>query len=53
MKWQVRIISRGRITVPLELQRALKARAGDKLEFQTKDGSTEVRIRVVKTKNGR
>jgi len=53
MKWQVRIISRGRITVPLELQRTLKARAGDKLEFQTKDGSTEVRIRVVKTRNRR
>lgn len=47
MKKQARITSKGQITVPHEIRRALAVRPGDKLIFE-QDGS-EVRVRPVRT----
>ncbi|PYT55640.1 MAG: AbrB family transcriptional regulator [Acidobacteria bacterium] len=44
-----RITSKGQVTVPHEIRRALGVGAGDKLLFE-KDGS-EVRVRPVRTKS--
>ena len=49
MKKQARITSKGQITVPHEIRRALGVRPGDKLLFE-KDGSG-VRVRPVRTKS--
>ena len=49
MKKQARITSKGQITVPHEIRRALGVRPGDKLLFE-KD-STGVRVRPVRTKS--
>jgi antitoxin PrlF len=49
MKKLARITSKGQITVPHEIRRALGVGAGDKLLFE-KDGS-EVRVRPVRTKS--
>ena len=49
MKKQARITSKGQITVPHEIRRALGVRPGDKLLFE-KDGSG-VRGRPVRTKS--
>lgn len=49
MKRLARITSKGQITVPHEIRRALGVGAGDKLLFE-KDGS-EVRVRAVRTKS--
>jgi AbrB family looped-hinge helix DNA binding protein len=47
MKKQARITSKGQITVPHEIRRALGVRPGDRLLFE-KDGSG-VRVRPVRT----
>lgn len=47
MKKQARITSKGQITVPHDIRRALAVRPGDKLIFE-QDGS-EVRVRPVRT----
>lgn len=49
MKKQARITSKGQITVPHEIRRALGVRPGDKLLFE-KEGSS-VRVRPVRTKS--
>ncbi len=49
MKKQARITSKGQITVPHEIRRALGVRPGDKLLFE-KDGAG-VRVRPVRTKS--
>ena len=49
MKKQARITSKGQITVPHEIRRALGVRPGDKLLFE-KDGSG-FRVRPVRTKS--
>jgi antitoxin PrlF len=49
MKKLARITSKGQITVPHEIRRALGVGAGDKLLFE-KNGS-EVRVRPVRTKS--
>ena len=49
VKKQARITSKGQITVPHEIRRAMGVRPGDKLVFE-KDGSG-VRIRPVRTKS--
>jgi antitoxin PrlF len=49
MKKLARITSKGQITVPHEIRRALGVGAGDRLLFE-KDGA-EVRVRPVRTKS--
>lgn len=49
MKRQARVTSKGQITVPHEIRRALGVRPGDKLLFE-QDGS-EVRVRPIRTKS--
>jgi AbrB family looped-hinge helix DNA binding protein len=49
VKKQARITSKGQITVPYEVRRALGVRAGDKLEFET-DG-VDCRVRPVRSEN--
>lgn len=49
MHKQAKITSKGQITVPREVRRALGVRAGDRLLFES-DG-TGVRIRAVRTKS--
>lgn len=49
MRKQARITSKGQITVPHEIRRALGVRPGDKLLFE-KDGGG-VRVRPVRTKS--
>ncbi len=49
MKKQARITSKGQITVPHEIRRALGVRPGDKLLFE-KDGAG-VRVRPVRAKS--
>jgi antitoxin PrlF len=49
VKKLARITSKGQITVPHEIRRALGVRAGDKLLFE-KDGGG-VRVRPVRTKS--
>jgi len=49
MKKLARITSKGQVTVPHEIRRALGVGAGDRLLFE-KDGS-EVRVRPVRTKS--
>ena len=49
MKRQARITSKGQITVPFEIRRAMGVRPGDKLEFE-KD-SSGFRVRPVRTKS--
>lgn len=46
---QAKITSKGQITVPVKVRRALGVRAGDKLLFE-KDGD-DFRMRPVKTKS--
>jgi AbrB family looped-hinge helix DNA binding protein len=48
-KKQARITSKGQITVPHEVRRALGVRPGDKLEFE-KDGAG-FRVRPVRTES--
>jgi len=49
VKRQARITSKGQITVPYEVRRAMGVRAGDKLEFE-KDGE-DFRVRPVRTES--
>jgi len=49
MKKLGRITSKGQITVPHEIRRALGVGAGDKLLFEKEGG--EVRVRPVRTKS--
>jgi antitoxin PrlF len=49
MKTQAKITSKGQITVPVKVRRALGVRAGDKLLFE-KDGAN-FRMRPVKTRS--
>jgi AbrB family looped-hinge helix DNA binding protein len=49
MKKQARITSKGQITVPRDIRRALGVRPGDRLLFEG-DGD-EVRVRPVRTKS--
>ena len=49
MKRQARITSKGQITVPYEVRRAMGVRPGDKLEFE-KDGA-DFRVRPVRTES--
>jgi antitoxin PrlF len=43
---EARMTSKGQVTVPVEIRRALGLRAGDKLEFET--NGTGCHIRVVR-----
>jgi AbrB family looped-hinge helix DNA binding protein len=43
VKKQARITSKGQVTVPYEIRRALGVRAGDKLEFETNGTGCSVR----------
>ena len=43
MKKQARVTSKGQVTVPFEIRRALGVRAGDKLEFETNDTGCSIR----------
>ena len=52
MKWQARMLSKERVTVPREFLRTLRARQGDSLEFEPTEG-TSVRIKLVRGKNWR
>jgi AbrB family looped-hinge helix DNA binding protein len=47
VKKQARVTSKGQVTVPFEIRRALGVRAGDKLEFET--NGTGCSIRPVRT----
>jgi antitoxin PrlF len=47
VKKQARITSKGQITVPHEIRRALAVRPGDKLIFE--QNGSEVRVRPVRT----
>jgi len=49
MRKQARITSKGQVTVPHEIRRALGVRPGDKLFFE-KDGA-EFRVKPVRTKS--
>jgi antitoxin PrlF len=49
MKMQAKITSKGQITIPVKVRRALGVRAGDKLLFE-KDGG-DFRMRPVKTRS--
>jgi len=49
MKKQARITSKGQITIPHEIRRALGVRAGDKLLFE--EEGAEVRVRPVRTRS--
>jgi len=49
VKKQARITSKGQITVPHEIRRALGVQAGDKLLFEKDSGG--VRVRPVRTKS--
>jgi AbrB family looped-hinge helix DNA binding protein len=49
VKRQARITSKGQVTVPFEIRRAIGVRAGDKLEFET-DG-VGCRVRPVRTED--
>jgi AbrB family looped-hinge helix DNA binding protein len=49
VKRQARITSKGQITVPYEIRRAMGVRPGDKLEFE-KD-SSGFRVRPVRTES--
>ena len=49
MKKQARITSKGQITVPQEIRRALGVRPGDKLLFEN-DGDG-IRVRPIRTKS--
>jgi bifunctional DNA-binding transcriptional regulator/antitoxin component of YhaV-PrlF toxin-antitoxin module len=50
MKWQARMLSKGRVTVPRKFLRALGARHGDSLEFEPTEG-IPVRIKLVRGTN--
>jgi AbrB family looped-hinge helix DNA binding protein len=43
MAKQAKITSKGQITIPLEVRRALGVRAGDKLVFEQDEGGIRVR----------
>jgi antitoxin PrlF len=49
MKKQARITSKGQITVPYEVRRALGVRPGDRLEFEKDD--IGFRVRPVRTES--
>ena len=49
MKRQARITSKGQITVPYEIRRAMGVRAGDKIEFEKDDSG--FRVRPVRTES--
>ncbi len=48
MKMTARITSKGQLTIPKEVRRALGVRAGDSLLFEIVDDSGEVRVRVAR-----
>jgi len=48
MKMTARITSKGQLTIPKEVRRALGVRAGDSLLFEIGDDSDEVRVRVTR-----
>lgn len=48
MKWQARVFSRGRITVPAKVRRALRLRPGDKVEFEV--SGSEFRARFLRSR---
>ena len=49
MRRMARITSKGQITVPHEIRRALGVGPGDRLEFEKK--GNEVRVRVLRTES--
>jgi AbrB family looped-hinge helix DNA binding protein len=49
VKKRARVTSKGQITVPHEIRRAMGIRPGDSLLFEQK--GSEVRVRVVRTKS--
>lgn len=49
MKKQARITSKGQITVPHDIRRALGVRTGDQLLFEEESGA--VRVRPVRTRS--
>jgi len=49
MKKQARITSKGQITIPHEIRRALGVRTGDKLLFE--EEGAEVRVRPVRARS--
>jgi bifunctional DNA-binding transcriptional regulator/antitoxin component of YhaV-PrlF toxin-antitoxin module len=52
MKWQARMLSKGRVTAPRGFLRALRARHGDSLEFGSTEG-TSVHVKLARGKNWR
>jgi hypothetical protein len=53
MRWQARMFSRGRLTVPRDLLRRMGARPGDKLEFEVKKRGAYAYLRLVRAKASR
>ena len=49
MQKQAKLTSKGQVTVPREVRRALGVRAGDRLVFESDDQG--VRVRAVRTKS--
>ncbi len=49
MKRQARLTSKGQITIPRDIRRALGVRPGDRLLFE--EAGTEVRVRPVRIKS--
>jgi AbrB family looped-hinge helix DNA binding protein len=54
MKKEAKITSKGQVTIPLEVRRALGVRAGDKLLFENlkmENGEAGIRVRPVRTQS--
>jgi len=54
MKKEAKITSKGQVTIPLEVRRALGVRAGDRLLFENlkmENGEAGVRVRPVRTQS--
>jgi AbrB family looped-hinge helix DNA binding protein len=45
---RARVTSKGQLTIPKEVRRALGIREGDNLLFEITDGGDEVRVRVAR-----
>ena len=47
-EWRARVTSKGQLTIPKEVRRALGVREGDNLLFEIADDGGEVRVRVAR-----
>lgn len=48
MELKAKVTSKGQLTIPKEVRRALGVKAGDSLIFDLDDGGEEVRVRVAR-----